>query len=143
MFSDSNPFRSVEVCHSVHHHFNRKVLLFRTMGDNAIQFNKMSREKIEESILYVLNKTLDVQPRILNISHPQWSQIDQFMGCYSNVAIHPGMTGPQFYAELVKPICEGFYVAGDAFDYHHAGYVTAAHKTATLAAHDIAKRVQK
>jgi len=97
----------------------------------------MDRESVRDAIMLVLAKTLNIQPRILNFSQPKWSQIGQFMGCYSNVALHPGMTGPEFYEKLNTPLCDRFYLAGEAFDLDHAGYVTAAYKTGRNAANHI------
>ena len=115
-------------------------MVFRTLGPDAVRLNKMDREAVKASIKFVLNNALKIQPHIINFSHPKWSQIDQFLGCYSNVALHPGLTGPEFYAKLSTPLCDKFYLAGEAFDYNHAGYVTAAHKTGRNAAFDIIKR---
>ena len=83
----------MEVCHSLLHHHHKKVLVFRTVGENAIRFNKMSREEAMDAIRYVLRTALDFQPTILNFSQPKWSEMENFLGCYSNVAIHPGMEG--------------------------------------------------
>ena len=45
-----------------------------------------------------------------------------------------------FNFSSIKP---GFYFAGEAFDFVHAGYVTAAYKTGISAALDIASKINK
>ena len=83
-------------------HHNRKILVFRTVGEECIQFNKMSRSDVEESIKFVLTKTLGISPKIQNFSQPRWSQLDSYLGCYTNAAVKEDMTGPEFYAELIR-----------------------------------------
>ena len=83
-------------------HHNRKILVFRTVGEDCIRFNKMSRSDVEESIKFVLKKTLGLSPKIQNFSQPRWSQLDSYLGCYTNAAVKEDMTGPEFYAELIR-----------------------------------------
>ena len=62
----------------------------------------MSREEVEGSIAFVLNKTIGLKPKILNFSHPKFSQMENFLGCYTNAAISEKMTGQGFYDELTR-----------------------------------------
>jgi hypothetical protein len=103
----------------------------------------MSREEVEESLQSTIKKSLGFSPKILNFSQPKWSQIPQFLGCYTNAAICPGMTGPEFYDELRSSISENFHFAGEAFDFDHVGYVTAAYKTAIAASNLVLEKVNK
>ena len=139
--SETNPFRSVEVCPSILHHFNRKVLRLRALGTDAVRFNAMSKEDVKESLTKLIEKTFQFRPTIENFSQPQWSQLESHLGCYSNTVTHPvgADTMADFYQQLGEPIADGFYFAGAAYMASHCGYVTGAYYTGQKVANEIRK----